>query len=278
MFVSNQIVFLELQKTGSTTIRRLLREVVRGKLIGKHNRLTPELLDGSRTIFGSVRNPWSWYVSLWAFGCDHRGDLYRTATRERTFRGLGWRYHPRRAFGRVRQELRRHPETWRQCYSDVDDAAAFRRWLDLVLNGGLPWPELEYRVTPLGRVAGLLSVRYLELYCSTTANKPALPRLDSLEAASSFEREHNHVDHFIRNEALEDDLILALQRSGFNLDEDNLQKIRSGRHRMSSRRRETSHYYDAASAALVEERERIIVERFGYVSPLKAASLPHPRD
>ena len=77
MFVSDQIVFIELQKTGSTHVRHLLTGLLGGSLKGKHNAPTPEILARGTPILGSVRNPWSWYVSLWTYGCQKKGVLYQ---------------------------------------------------------------------------------------------------------------------------------------------------------------------------------------------------------
>ncbi len=71
MYVADRLIYLELQKTGSKQIRRLLSSCIGGKQTGKHNRMT-ELQPG-RMIVDSIRNPWAWYVSLWAFGCLGRG-------------------------------------------------------------------------------------------------------------------------------------------------------------------------------------------------------------
>jgi hypothetical protein len=270
LFVSDRFVFLELQKTGSTHIRGLLKEVVGGSLMGKHNQVTPELLDGSRVVLGSIRNPWDWYVSLWAFGCGGLGDLHAVATRRRKVRGHGWRSSPLDAVGHLVEELRRDPDEWRRVYADPDDPAAFRRWLFLV-HDRLPYQAYDYGTASLGRHVGLMSYRYLHLYCTTAGSGEALDGLGGYETIARFEREHNLVNHFIRNEALEDTFIDALERSGVQLTDAQLARIR-GRQRLntSSRRRDTSYFYDAGAAALVHERERLLIDRFGYVGPLAA--------
>ena len=70
MFVAQGLIYLELQKTGGTHIRRLLERYTGGKPVGKHNRL-PAGSDAD-FIIGSIRNPWDWYVSLWAYGVTQR--------------------------------------------------------------------------------------------------------------------------------------------------------------------------------------------------------------
>lgn len=95
MFVSERFVYLELHKTGCTHIRDILNELLDGGLIGKHNQATPELFRQRKIFFGSVRNPWEWYTSLWAYGCDNRGALFNNVTRaSRSIRELGWQSNP----------------------------------------------------------------------------------------------------------------------------------------------------------------------------------------
>jgi hypothetical protein len=276
LFVSDRFVFLELQKTGSTHIRGLLKEVVGGALMGKHNQVTPELLDGSRVVLGSIRNPWDWYVSLWAFGCGALGDLYAVATRRRKVRGHGWRSSPLDAVGHLAQELRRDPEEWRRVYADPDDPAAFRRWLFLV-HDRLPYQAYDFGTASLGRHVGLMSYRYLHLYCTTSGRGAGLGRLAGYDSIAAYERDNNLVDHFIRNEALEDTFIDALEKSGIQLTGAQLARIR-GRQRLntSSRRRDTTYFYDAGSAALVLERERLLIDRFGYVGPITPVVVEEP--
>ena len=54
MFVSNDIVYIEMQKTGCTHISRLLNELFDGEIFGKHNAASGELLKSNRTFNGTV--------------------------------------------------------------------------------------------------------------------------------------------------------------------------------------------------------------------------------
>jgi hypothetical protein len=56
MFITDKLVYVQLQKTGSTHIARLLERTVGGEQRGKHNPATQELLDSSRIIVSSIRN------------------------------------------------------------------------------------------------------------------------------------------------------------------------------------------------------------------------------
>ena len=90
MIVNDRLVYLRLQKCASTAVSALLLECVGGeRRQPSHRRL--DFDPGSRTVFGSVRDPWSWYVSVWSFGCAGKGLSRRlTGSRPR-----------RRAVGRL---------------------------------------------------------------------------------------------------------------------------------------------------------------------------------
>jgi len=73
MYRNDKVIFLQLQKTECTHITRVPLEYVGGGEIKKHSQLiiNPE----DRTIFGSIRNPWDWYMSLWSYGCMEKGAV-----------------------------------------------------------------------------------------------------------------------------------------------------------------------------------------------------------
>ncbi|PSO70695.1 MAG: hypothetical protein BRC42_09380 [Cyanobacteria bacterium QS_1_48_34] len=73
MFVSEKVVFVELHKTGCIHIRNALKEVLGGEFVGKHNQVSSDLFTKGKIFLGSIRHPWEWYISLWAFGCDNQG-------------------------------------------------------------------------------------------------------------------------------------------------------------------------------------------------------------
>lgn len=271
MFVSDRIVFLELQKTGCTHIRNLLQELVGGELVGKHNQAGRELFSGDRFFLGSVRDPWEWYISLWAYGCDRKGVVFGTVTkRGRRIRGRGWSVDP---IGAVRDLLRSRPnrnaEEWRRTYRDVNDAGAFREWLHMMHDGReLPDVGDGYARSALGRVAGLLSYRYLKLFTCRKGESEMLHRLSTFEQVAAHERDHCFIDHFIRNENLESDLLDALRRAGCTLPSSIESRVAARpRTNTSSRKQGPGYYYDAHTEALVGARDRLVVDRFGYRPP-----------
>ena len=75
MIIHNKFIFAHLTKTGGTFIRQYLRGHIQGAIIQLYNRSVPKhgnLADlpksflESRFKFGAIRNPLSFYISLWA--------------------------------------------------------------------------------------------------------------------------------------------------------------------------------------------------------------------
>jgi hypothetical protein len=281
MFVSDRLAFIELHKTGCTHIRGLLKELVGGELAGKHNQADAELFDGRRVFLGSVRDPWDWYVSLWAYGCDRKGIVYGNVTRGGLkLRGHGWRDDPWLA---VRELLAARPNAhaaeWQRTYRDASDAGAFRQWLRM-MHDERYWSDFGqgYGRSRLSRLAGLFTWRYMKLFACRDGESHSLDRISSFEQLVEHDREHGFIDHFIRNEHLEADLFLALERSGFEVDADTKAEILArARTNTSSRRQGRGYYYDDATARLVGERDRLLVEKFGYAAPAVPRLQPEPR-
>jgi hypothetical protein len=271
MFVSDQIVFLELQKTGCTHIRNLLKELLGGTFVERHNQADPSLFVDGRRFLGSVRDPWDWYVSLWAYSCDSKGDFFDNVTTTGIrLRKRGWRLRP---FPLLVETLRSRPNwhaaQWRRTFRDINDAGAFRDWLHM-LNDKAYFADVGegYWRYPLNRFAGLLTYRYMKLFTCKTGELDRLQALSTPAQLAEHEATHGFVDHFIRNEHLEADLLVALRRMQFDIPAAFAARLNAApRTNTSSKKHGTGYYYDADTERLVADRERLIIDKFGYVAP-----------
>ena len=69
-FITDELLYVHMPKTGGLWISRILQNVAKGIRIPGLPRHTPamdipeEYLE-DRLMFGSIRDPWSWYTSLW---------------------------------------------------------------------------------------------------------------------------------------------------------------------------------------------------------------------
>ena len=161
-----KIVFIQLHKTGCSHISRLLLELLPGELVGRHRPADAALHRNGRAFLGSIRNPWTWYVSLWAYGCDRKGHVYNRVTKSGgSFRSLGWRHSPASAARSLLPNLLRRPDDWNRCYADVNDPSAFRQWLYMIHDRD-HWNDFGegYGSSSMNRFAGLFTYRYITLF------------------------------------------------------------------------------------------------------------------
>lgn len=271
MFVSDKIVFMELQKTGCTHIRNLLKEIVGGKFVERHIQADPRLFTEGRYFLGSVRDPWAWHVSLWAYGCDGRGDFYSNVTTKGIrIKDRGWKLHP---YSTLREYLEcrpnKHSEEWKRTFRDVNDAGAFRQWLHM-LHDETYWPDVGegYWRSGMSRFAGLLTYRYMKIFSSRKGELGSLRAVSTPGQLMEYEKANCFIDYFIRNENLESDLLKALQFTKFEVPPQVAAGMKSRpKTNTSSKKHGPRYYYDAETEKLVGDRDRLIVEKFGYLPP-----------
>lgn len=259
---------MRLQKTGSSHVLQALKMVSPGWQGEMHGRLPELILQSNRFIAGSIRNPWDWYVSVWAYGCDGKGALYDRLTGSRKILGHGYRKSLIHGMSNFLHEFRRSRLKWREVYSDSSSPDLFRRWLSFVMDpeNSRSLGENFYRST-LKQFAGLYTYRYCRLfhrtvthlYDGSVSNKEALLRLD---------KQLNIVQHMMLVENLTDGILELLERTGINTDKEMRWKIKEmERTNPSSRNRDTAFYYDRQTVELVMQRDALIVDKYGYKPP-----------
>lgn len=290
MFVSDKLLYLELPKTACSQIRDLLMLFLGGEILGKHNRLPENLIGGDRMIVGSVRNPWDWYISLWAFGCDRKGVLYERLT-SRKLKGLGLlgKYGSSMKLSSVfpflSEVIFKSCDDWRRLYSNSQDPSLFQEWLHRILdvksNRKYSFGE-GYALSPASSYVGIYTYSYLKLFLRKD-HELFRKGVEDFFYLQNLDQEANIVDRFIRVENLEADLIQVLLESGVNQDAISIDKIRSFKPKWhmdkegdkgmerptnaSSRVRDVGYYYDESTKKLVAEREQLIISKHGYSFP-----------
>src|SRR5690242_11138314 len=128
MWQADNLVFLQLQKCASTRIAEILTDNVGGHVVGKHEPFRGD--PAGKRFLGSVRNPWSWYVSLWAFGCSGKGRVYnQVAVTNSSSAALkfAWsfrrelHYNPLAGIAALRSSRANDVAAWQDMYADADD-------------------------------------------------------------------------------------------------------------------------------------------------------------
>jgi hypothetical protein len=246
MFISEKLIFVHLEKTGGSHISRLLSRFVPGHvapLLIKHQ--TWGRAPFGKLLVGSIRNPWDYYVSEWAYGCSGHGELF--------------------------SNIRKHDRGSLGMYSNVNDPLNFREWIRYMFDRTkAPIIRDLYHSHSVSRFAGLLTWRYCRLALHNFLQAPATTEINSLRDLQRYDQENNLLGAIIRNESLESDLISVLHMAGYPANQDTIKKINQARHKRynRSKRQPTSFYYDSESTALVAANEEFLIKKFGYFPPL----------
>jgi hypothetical protein len=289
MFVSDRLVYLQMQKTASTHIAKTLAAVLGGDQHVQHQQL--DFDPGDRLVVASIRSPWSWYVSLWAYGCRGGGGRYGLYNRvtaappgladlaKRSFvYARAKRRLPVPVLQEARQERAWHRrvrgDLWRPVYTHPDDVDAFRGWIRLMFDperaDDLPGQPPLYGQTDLRFHSGFMTFRYFTLLADDRAALATSGLLDSLESVRAFDQAHTVHDDVIRIECLESELRRVLSRAGYELSEEQSNELheRSTRKTNESPHLTDADYFDEETSRLVGERERFLVEKYGYSAPV----------
>jgi len=113
MLVTDQFVFVDLPKCASSHLLRILQASFGGERRGTHVPVPPSLVRSGRAIWSSIRNPWDWYVSLWAYGCDGKGALFQALTSDWGWlKSRGWKQSVASGLRGLAGRPRRHRSAW----------------------------------------------------------------------------------------------------------------------------------------------------------------------
>ena len=276
MFIAGNLVFLELQKTGGSHIRWLMERYLDGKPEGKHNRALQDYRN--KYLFGSIRNPWDWYVSLWAYGVGGKG-----AIRSRVSKGLDFDFYFRmlpKSMGKnwlsphelilsVYHDLLKPVSEWQLTYSDADQPSQFQSWLKLLMDPERKFDIGEgYGFSPLSTHAGLMTYRYFRLFTlgdSVYRDK----RLSEYDEINEFDQELNITKGMIKTESLEEDFIRVLDEAEISLSDEQSKEILNKELEKTnvSRRKTVGYYYNEETIELVRKRDKYLIETYSYEAP-----------
>jgi hypothetical protein len=285
MLTSDKLIFVELQKTGSTGLKKFLGNIVGGESTGKTSAYAGELLALGKPIVGLVCHPLVWYLDQWRLGCAGRGELYKHLVDEKRWNLL--RVHatktakPAKAEGGDKARQKDAPAEWnadfakQRWYADENNVEAFREWLSAVATH----PALRnlidrgYKVSRIGRLAGLMTYQYVMRFLRDGENIER--SIDTVDALRSFMHERAITTHFVRAEYAGEDLIRVLDELGIETTPEQREQAAQFKRRGADAKL-VRQFYDDASMRLVAEREQLMGELFGYemMAPGSAAAKP----
>lgn len=229
MIATDRMVFLHLHKSGGSFVNALLRNCVPGAhLIGYHYPYR-EIPEAARQlpVVGTVRNPWSYYVSWFHFqvGLPRANALFQTVSDEGRL-GFGATIANLLNLAADEPRLQRLEAALPDAYRPRGINLLRRDVADLRASG-----------------EGFYSFLYRRLYAGTV--EPTI----------------------VRTEHLRDELRPVLERVG-HLPNARIDSFLNEAPSLNvSRHRATESYFDAGLTRLVAERDRFVVERYGYAIP-----------
>lgn len=230
-----KLVYLDLQKTGSTFVSRFLRETcnLRELREWKHGRLNSRA-KRSTFYFVTVRHPLALYSSLFRYGLDGRGGLY----------------------GRLSQLGKA------QLYRS--DESAFNEWLRFVLDyRNAAYLGEGFERVPESFNLGFLSYRYL-MVCLTRPQRTLLRKPAAIDVVD-YAREKSIVDHVIFNERLNDGLIeLSTKIKPEYFDQQKVREFFQEEERVNAAKTEASKLggVEEELCALIGQKERVLLSLY----------------
>ncbi|MEN0003910.1 MAG: hypothetical protein AAF798_07190 [Bacteroidota bacterium] len=264
MLIADDFIYIALHKTGSTYVESILKKISSKACMvyEKHSsyaHLPEELQQNfeSKIKIGNIRNPWDWYVSLWAYGCQKGGifaqRLMNTSART-IYRAQNETNHQNR-FGH-------DVALWRELYSDPLNREYFRIWLRLVLGAHhSPIGEL-YKEQSISKLIGFFTYRYLMLY--TYRPKEAYHSIRTWEELVEYNQKENYIDYFISFEDLKRGLPKVADKLGIKQAVLQSRMLQVEPKVNASLRKEYAWYYDEETADLVAKKDRLIIKQHDY--------------
>jgi hypothetical protein len=165
---------------------------------------------------------------------------------------------------------RRPYRLWQSTYTHSADVDAFRRWLKLVLDPARSRDLGEgYGYSSIHDFAGLLTYRYLWLFSRDVEAVLDKRRFRDVGDLVEFDQANNMLNYVIKTENLEAGLIEAIHLAGHTLTDERKKEIYRGQKAKTntSRHLSTAQYFDRETADLVRQKDRFIIEKYGYSFP-----------
>ncbi|MCP4073180.1 MAG: hypothetical protein GY742_15805 [Hyphomicrobiales bacterium] len=271
MIITDSAVFLQLPKCASTSLQRALKQHFNGRQFGKHARIenAPKDEMAGKPIVGGIRDPHSWYLSLWQYGCSQRGINWMSSTSPVVHGQL-----PQSADARLRSaeviqtkegrarhiecETKRDPSLWQQIYSDANDALAFRYWLSLIHEPSHQFVCFpEYGHAFYSDEAGLFTHVFLQLYAKS--NETIYIR-DGSSLSDCLMCDALLPDRLIRQSSFADDFVRVLRETDHDVTTDTEANIcQAQRVNVSGGESRLSSFYDRKSWETVMQRDRLLI-------------------
>lgn len=254
MIEYKKFIYLDVYKTGSTHINFLLKKIVKEKpvRVKRHAPLTkgrPFTWKGGKLVFATVRNPWDWYVSMWAYGHTVENPLYE---------------HIKQGFGQ---------DKLNELYEMDNPKVAFPKWLKSMHDPAFLAQALKGHRLPTSGLMGFMGF-YTYRFMRVTMPYPEIflrkPFINSMDGAIAAQRKWAMYDVLMKSETLDQEFAeFAATRGrelGFSDNAVDIINKQAEKHKNVSKRTLESYrdYYTDELRELVATRDRFFIDLFGY--------------
>jgi hypothetical protein len=193
-------------------------------------------------------------LSLWTYGVQGNGRLWLDLTKATK----------RNSFLSESQLA-----LWRGVYDDIKNVNSFRRWLKMIHDpdNSLLLGE-GYHRTVAPHFCGLMTYRHLYLCCRNTQTLLTPSKIINFDGLQQFYNQNYYINFVIHQERLNEELQTAIENIRPLTNHDKSLIHNASKTNTSRREYLLSEYYDSETCDLVGNRERIIIDKFGYSPPL----------
>ena len=272
MFLSDDFIYVDLNKTGSVSVINWLKKLG-VPLIECHHHLKPstEQIESDKIKFATIRDPWSYYHSLWSYGCKKKRQSgpYNSLTKFSPFRHRGFsnnRWGALKSVGLC--FFRGLSEDWSQnkhFYSDAEDPKLFQSWIRKLLDSKTSvFLSGSYYSSGIQNFCGLYTYRFCNLYCKTN-DKLHSGKIRNLPTLKSWTENNLYIDEFLNTGSLREDFVALIQN--YNLVDDSVDLSCVSSTRMNASKSSSvnlADFYDDVAIELVAMKEKLIIDRFNF--------------
>ena len=267
MYLTKDFCYLEMMRSGSTHVHRLFKKFIpEGEQIGHHGPPDKTILSSERKFVGSIRNPWTWYLSVWSFGCQNGGHLHHRLTEKKIyFDQLGLRLKPHLFPYVFFQQFFKPLQKWRLLFSDSDNAENFKIFIKLLYSNKRIYDLGDgYAFSPIHKFSGLMTYYYVWLH-SSKRNLIYTNYVDSFEKLKVFDKNFNILNYVIKSENLENDFFHFMKKMNISFDDQKRTDVNKlDKSSKSFKKNSLDYYYDKECKELVQEKEKLIIEKYNY--------------
>lgn len=260
MFLTDNYCYVDMDKTGTVYINNILANLNKNYNLQHHALPSHEIINNTRIVkFGSIRDPWSWYVSLWSYACKNKGmaGIYNNLVKFKPLTSYGSvdkRIHAFIKKNTTFFQLNLNTNTV-DLFKDPSDPLNFRKWLTIVLSDKYA-PIVDYPLYHSGlyQHCGLYTKEVIRYYFENHKLNNGIIDLDT--GLNAYLINNCYVSDFIRTSSINKDLMALMNKYDLHKNMELTQYKRANCSTIDVQ------HYDKYTYHLVLEKEKCMLDYF----------------